>query len=412
MGHVDALVITALPEEFEAAKAAADVSWRDGEPQSGAPYLRADLKTPTGWLGIALARTTAMGGRPTAPPVTRLVSALRPTCLAMTGVCAGNPAETALGDVLVAAPAFQYDEGMLRGDEFLGDVQQFPLEDRWLRVVQDYDPSHLPSHGPAGEDDTTRWLLERLLTGQDPRTHPARARYVGRGRWTPLLERTEAAGLVAQRPDGTLALTDAGRELAERTRYRDVDGPDTLPFTVMAGPLASGNKVVQDPDVWERLRRMGSRRILGLDMEAATVATIAHQVEVPHWLVAKGVMDGAELDREDRFRTFAARASAEVLFDLLGRLLTPRPPGAGPTNTTTFPGAVKVDVLRRLIYDWLDLADMIGVPPADRARFGPGEGPRGVWEWLEARGRLAELEDALVAIGRDDIAEVLRRAGR
>lgn len=427
MDQIDALVITALPEEFEAARLAAgdDVRWQEREAGSSAPYIRGELATAAGGsLAVALARPPAMSGRTTAPITTTLAAALRPACLAMCGVCAGNPADTAPGDVLVAAPAFQYDEGKLRGDEFLGDLRQLPLEDRWLRAAQDFDPTGLPSQGPATADEAVVWLLERLLLGQEPRVHPARSRYFPRGTWAPRLADLEAAGLIARAENGTVVLTDAGRGRIERVRYDTVDGPERLPFAVFAGPMGSGNAVVQDPGVWDRLRHMGTRKILGLEMEAATVATVAEHSEVPHWLVAKGVMDGAELVREDRFKEFAARSSAEVLFALLGRLLAPAPRSPSPdelSDTTrparvrleidmAVPGTVKIEVLQRLVYDWQDLADVVGIPAYVRARFERGDEPRGVWEWLEVRGRLGELPGALVRIGRDDLAELLPRA--
>jgi len=55
----------------------------------------------------------------------------------MCGVCAGNPAELALGDVVVAETAYQYDEGKLTAGGFLGDVRQVPLADTWIRAAQD-----------------------------------------------------------------------------------------------------------------------------------------------------------------------------------------------------------------------------------------------------------------------------------
>lgn len=136
-----------------------------------------------------------------------------------------------------------------------------------------------------------------------------------------------------------------------------------------------------------------------------------HEREVPHWLVAKGVMDHANLDKNDRFKEFAARASAEVLFALLGRLL-PRSVGrdaaAAPARSGAIPGAVKLDVIRRLHFDWQDLADLVGVPVFERVRFVVGNEPRGLWEWLEVRGRLADLQRALNEIGRGDLSERLR----
>jgi hypothetical protein len=72
-------------------------------------------------------------------------------------------------------------------------------------------------------------------------------------------------------------------------------------------------------------------------------------------------------------------------------------------------GQVKIDLCRRLGGDWQLLADYFRIEPADRARFDKGWEPQRVWEWLEARGKLARLAEGLRYIGRDDLAERLER---
>jgi hypothetical protein len=106
----------------------------------------------------------------------------------------------------------------------------------------------------------------------------------------------------------------------QRRLYDDVDGPQQLPFRVLAAPMASGSAVIADPDVWGRLRTMGMRKITAVEMEAATIATVAHEGGLA-WLVAKGVMDHADTRKDDRYKQFAARASAQVMFALLERLV-------------------------------------------------------------------------------------------
>ncbi len=118
-----------------------------------------------------------------------------------------------------------------------------------------------------------------------------------------------------------LELTDQGAELVQGWLYDDVDGPQGLPFEVVAAPMASGSAVVADPGLWAQLQHMGMRKIAAVEMEAATVATVAHQHQVPYCLIAKGVMDHADSDKDDRYKRFAARASAEVLYALLAQLL-------------------------------------------------------------------------------------------
>ncbi len=245
-GQVDLLVVAALREELAAFQAAApDVAWEQREADSPAAPLVGERHG----LRIALARPTRMSGRSAAPIITELAVTLRPRCIAMPGVCAGNPRATVRGDVIIADSVYQHDEGKLRPTGFEGDHQQYPLDDRWLRAAQDFLPLDLPSYG---------------------------------------------------RP---------------------------LRFAVHVGPMASGNAVIEDPGIWQRLSGMGARKILGLEMEAATVATVAHQQRIPHWLVAKGVMDHAETGRDDGYKQLAARASAEVLWALTTSLLTREPAG-------------------------------------------------------------------------------------
>jgi Bacterial Death-like domain 3/TIR domain len=73
-----------------------------------------------------------------------------------------------------------------------------------------------------------------------------------------------------------------------------------------------------------------------------------------------------------------------------------------------YSGQIKIAICSRLLADWSQLADYLDVLLPDRARFERGREPQGVWEWLEARGRLPELAGALAAIGRGDLVEVLQ----
>lgn len=401
---VDVLIITALKDEYEAAKAAAgDEPWADHDAGGTAPYAT----TTHRGLSVALARPTRMGGRSTSPIATTLAGKLRPVCLAMCGVCAGHPATTAPGDVIVASPAYEWDEGKHSDSGFRPDHQQFPLDARWIRAVQDFIPDTLPSFGLATDEEATVWYLERLAEEQDPRTHPARRRYFPTGTWETRLERLVSDGLIRWR-DARLVLTDVGRDLAQRKIYHDVDGPDRLPFEVTAGPMASGSSVMADPAVWGQLE-VAQRKIVALEMEAATIATVAAEQRVPHWLVAKGVMDHAGSGKDDRFKAFAARASAEVLFALLGRLLAPATTARGPVKPAArIPGRVKREIVHRLTYDWQDLADVVGVPSHETRRFRPGDEPRDLWDWLAERDRLTDLAGALDEIGRTDLAGLLR----
>jgi nucleoside phosphorylase len=394
---VDVLIITAIKEEYDAARAVPGPSaWTEHDPDGDAPYATANA----GSLSVALARPIRMGGRSTAAITTTLTDRLRPACLAMCGVCAGNPGETAPGDVIVAAPAYEWDEGKHTAGRFLPAPEQYPQDARWVRAAQNFRPDGLPSFGAATERNAAVWLLERLYKGQNPIRHPARERYFTSATWADQLRMLESTGLIVPRAGG-FALTPDGRRTIRDMLYIDLDGPTSLPFKVHTGAMASGSAVMAVPGIWDELA-VHQRKILALDMEAATVATIWHERRVPHWLVAKGVSDHADDDKDDRFKAFAARASAEVLFELLERLLKPAPP---PVHV---PDRVRQEIQRQLRYFWPDVADVFGVPSYETRRFRAGDEPHDLWAWLAERRRLADLPGALDEIGRPDLGALLR----
>jgi hypothetical protein len=75
-----------------------------------------------------------------------------------------------------------------------------------------------------------------------------------------------------------------------------------------------------------------------------------------------------------------------------------------------FAGPLKLAFVQRLGAWWEDLADWLQIPVHDRARFTSGNEARSVWEWLEVRDRLGELPEAVAAVGRGDLAELLNAA--
>ncbi|MEI2746605.1 MAG: SUMF1/EgtB/PvdO family nonheme iron enzyme [Ottowia sp.] len=73
-----------------------------------------------------------------------------------------------------------------------------------------------------------------------------------------------------------------------------------------------------------------------------------------------------------------------------------------------YDGKTKLAFCDRLGNQWKKLADYFDVAIGERDRFGQGDEPREVWEWLERRNRLTELPAALRYIDREDIVvEVL-----
>ncbi|MBW4478463.1 MAG: CHAT domain-containing protein [Tolypothrix brevis GSE-NOS-MK-07-07A] len=74
-----------------------------------------------------------------------------------------------------------------------------------------------------------------------------------------------------------------------------------------------------------------------------------------------------------------------------------------------YSGKLKMKVCQNLIQDWQGLADYFEIPLEQRASFEAGRQPYRIWEWLEQRSRLGELEVALSDIGRDDLVKELKK---
>ena len=184
---VDVLIITALSMEFEAAEAAGTAvvpgavgvaRWEERNAGEMAPYLLGEFVGPGDVaLSVALARSVYMGGREVSPVTSRLVGELRPRCLAMSGVCAGNPARTAFGDVIVPSLVYAFDEGKQTPAGFKGSHRQIPVDYRIVRAAQDLSTASLPSFRAATPEEARLWFLEQLHAGREPRDQPGRDRY-------------------------------------------------------------------------------------------------------------------------------------------------------------------------------------------------------------------------------------------
>lgn len=322
---IDILLIAAIPEEFEAARSAFTAGfdtdggvrdWRAVDPTSSFPYYQGHYYHESQPLfSIAIAQSPRMGGITTGQLAAVLVERLKPKAIVMCGVCAGNPAHVALGDVVVSELAYQYDEGKRTKEGFEPDHRQQPASRRWKTAAEALNPAELPSYGVADRADARYWLMEQLHRGADPTSHPARDRYFGPGELTEMIAELRQARILRSR--GALTLTRKGIAETRDASNLNRDPPLRLPFAIKAGPIASGNVVVKDGITWDMLKRHGVRSVIGLEMEAAAIGYAAISAEVADWIVIKGVMDHADPNKDDRYKSFAARASAEVLVALL-----------------------------------------------------------------------------------------------
>ena len=111
----------------------------------------------------------------------------------------------------------------------------------------------------------------------------------------------------------------------------------------------------------------------------------------------------AEIEREQLVSHFTTPEQLAGLVSVaVQQGLKNRPNVANP-----FSGKAKVDFCDNLGDDWTNLADHFKIKPRDQRRFKPGDEGRGIWEWLEIRGRLRELPEACTAIDRQNLADLL-----
>lgn len=334
--EVDVLIVTALKLEFEQVlkveDGAEDAAWTEERGPLGLDVAFRSFQGAYGTLRVAVTWATDMGMVATSTAAIPLVEKYQPQCIAMSGVCAGRAGKVELGDVIVADRLWTYDAGKLvraKGDDgqevewLQGDVLTYNLTTDWKQRAERFvvDPSWLwLKDRPVPYLEQERWALSRALEGNLAPDHPERkARCPD---WGAVLQRLWKGGLLAK---DKLTLTPRGKAHIERERLLNPDGfAEIKPFEVHVGPIGTGNKVVEDPTIWSQLSK-SVRKVIGLEMEACAIGAIAHAHVGRNMraIVMKGVMDVADPDRDDRYKKFAARASAEVLLRFLRDHLKP-----------------------------------------------------------------------------------------
>jgi tetratricopeptide (TPR) repeat protein/nucleoside phosphorylase len=331
--RVDVIVLTSLTLEYRAALQVEAGAW-DGshwEKEEGPNGLPVAFRTFRGKGGrplrVAVAQAGDMGAVSATNALLPLVRKYGPRCVAMSGVCAGRPQKTNLGDVIAAERLFFHDTGKKLPDEVQQDLRTHNLREDWKVALEHFDfagrfrDEKWWKSRPVPYEWQENWVLAKLNEGvADPSQLPECDERCPQ--WEKVIESLWRSGDVRE---GSLSLTDKGRERIERIliKYRN-RLPDTspsgtlLPFKVHIAPMGSGNQVVEDRRIWSFISEH-MRKTLGLEMEAAALGALAHAQRDRNLdaLVMKGVMDFANHGRDDQFKEFAARASAECLLAFL-----------------------------------------------------------------------------------------------
>ncbi|MDP2316750.1 MAG: hypothetical protein Q8P41_27895 [Pseudomonadota bacterium] len=295
------------------------------EPLSGTGYdlpirRRTYRALDGGLFSVALTRAASQRSEATTAAATRLVGALRPLCLAMSGVCAGRPGWATLGDVIVADRLYRYGAGRRTEDKesgrktYLADTTTFNLHHTWKQAAEELRPEAADwlRARPVERDTQENWVLLELGAGRNPSR--ASDRHERCRDWREVLRELWRRKLVVE---NTLELSAEGARRAQGLHLLFPDGLPAEPTPqVRVGPLGTGDDLVAESGIWEELETVQGT-IRGLDMEASAIGVVAALENVPRAIVMKGVMDYADPERQYGFRTFAARAAAEVMMQFL-----------------------------------------------------------------------------------------------
>ena len=329
--RADVVILTAIRLEFDAvllvdAGAVRGSVWEAIDGPSGLPVAFRSFVVDGGRpLRVAVAVAPDMGATAATNTLLPLIEALRPRCIAMCGVCAGRRGKTQLGDVVAAERVYYHDTGKRRPGEIQQDLTTYKLRDDW-KAALDGMSSAAPTRFRDEEwfqarPITTSWREARALIAlRDSAAEP----WVGvdpaldEHGWKKLVESLRERKLLAE---AGRELTDAGRSAVESLLFDNMGKlPDLSPsaafqpFQLHVASMASGSQIIEDEKIWAFVSP-AMRKTLALEMEGAALGELAHrqqQYELDA-VVMKGVMDFADHGRDDHFKQFAARASAECL---------------------------------------------------------------------------------------------------
>ena len=412
MRHADAVIVTAINLEYKAVLevsdgAVAGTKWDEVQQPSGLPLAFRSF-TGRGGIPLTVAITQApnMGATAAANALLPLLPLLMPRCIAMCGVCAGPRGKVQLGDVVAADRLLYHDTGKQKKGEVQQDLTTYNLRPDWKIALERMKP--------AAHFRDASWLQQRpastehrelraLVALRDEEHEPWRKvdGELKQGEWSKLVRSLRKQKLLSA---SGKALTTKGKKAVEDWLF-DHQGTlpdlspqgDVAPFSLHVAPIASGAKVIEDEDIWGFVSR-SMRKTLGLEMEAAVLGEVAHyqQHHKLDAVVMKGVMDFADHGRDDHFKQFAARASAECLLWFLRENVeaSARPVTGGPPAPVAPARAVEIRP------DLASSPDEISLDPQKglRARFFAGT--------LQSAVEELPFETALLVLSTDDDADL------
>jgi nucleoside phosphorylase/uncharacterized tellurite resistance protein B-like protein len=322
---IDVLLICAQKDEYdEVCKVSDGILGSGWFEHSGGPggWVVADgsFSTSDGrTLTVRATWATHMGSETTQATAAKLILAQPARCIAMSGICAGRRDDVQLGDVIFADLLWRYDAGKKMTEDgiekFRAQILPYKPSPVWVQRMQQVkmprQASWLIQRPMPALEAQEDWVLLRLVAGENPESDGDRNQACPD--WQKVLARLWKKKWLAQL---RIKLTPEGRKRAAMLRVLYPNGfPPIRDCEVRVAPIATGAAVIEDGGIFPRLATY-MRKVLGVEMEASAVGALGEVLGVP-FVVAKGVSDYGDEFKDDRYRSFAARAAAECLLSFL-----------------------------------------------------------------------------------------------
>lgn len=367
--NVDVLLICALKDEYDQVLNVADgiqaPGWNEHPLASGWIVADASFTTADGnTLRIRAIHASHMGREQVQAVASKLIHEQPARCIAMSGICAGRRGKVSLGDVIFAERLWSYDAGKVTvengKEKFQGDPIQYKPSPVWVQRMQ-----HVPVPSPSTPWLSSRprlplelqedWTLLRVLAGEVPSQHPDFNSACPN--WSDVLPRLWERKWLEK----SLVLTATGRQHAEELNLlHHITLPTPPDFGIHVAPMATGAAVSEDEGIFPRLAD-SMRKVLGIEMEASALGALGEVHDIPV-VVAKGVSDYGAPFKDDRYREFAARASAELLIaflrnatDLLSKQNAPTGLASAKLSSPSSVSNISIDLINVFAEEYPDV---------------------------------------------------------
>jgi nucleoside phosphorylase len=261
----------------------------------------------------------------------------KPRIACLTGICAGRRSKGVhLGDVIVAITAFRYDVGKLVAGRLEPELHVYSSTKPVTQWLGDFNKSRdwikdIKSVRPLSLRYQKEWVLSQLslqLEGSNadwPDTDKDReAIQADCPQFNLVLKSLRDEKLITRR--GRLRLTQRGQARVKMMKLLHgaaIVRKDPAEPQSYIGAIATGNTVVEENAIFDKLAQEKDRRVLGLDMEASAFYQTVQSIDPSMvYFVVKGVSDYADLEKNDDFQPYAAEAAARYVFGFVDHIFS------------------------------------------------------------------------------------------